>query len=35
MLASVVQTGNSCGIKLSKNILCQLNIEDENEMLVK
>jgi len=34
MLASVVQIGNSRGIRLPKNILCELNIEDEVEMIV-
>jgi len=34
MLASVVQIGNSRGIRLPKNILRQLNIEDEVEMIV-
>ena len=35
MLASVVQIGNSRGIRLPKNILCELNIEDEVEMTVQ
>ena len=34
MLASVVQIGNSRGIRLPKNILRELNIEDEVEMTV-
>ena len=34
MLASVVQIGNSRGIRLPKNIICELNIEDEVEMIV-
>ena len=34
MLASVVQIGNSRGIRLPKNILRELNIEDEVEMIV-
>ena len=35
MLASVVQIGNSRGIKLPKNILRKLSIEDAVEMLVQ
>jgi antitoxin MazE len=35
MLASVVQIGNSRGIKLPKNILRKLSIEDEVEMVVQ
>ena len=34
MLTSVVQIGNSRGIRLPKNILRELNIEDEVEMVV-
>jgi antitoxin MazE len=34
MLATVVQIGNSRGIKLPKNILRKLNIEDEVEMAI-
>ena len=34
MLASVIQIGNSRGIKLPKNILRKLNIEDEVEMAI-
>ena len=34
MLASVVRIGNSRGIRLPKNILRELNIEDEVEMIV-
>ena len=34
MIASVVQIGNSRGIRLPKNILCELNIESEVEMVV-
>jgi len=34
MLASVVQIGNSRGIRLPKNVLLELNIEDEVEMTV-
>ena len=34
MTASVVQIGNSRGIRLPKNILRELNIEDEVEMIV-
>ena len=34
MLASVVQIGNSRGIKLPKNILRELSIEDEVEMVI-
>jgi len=33
MLVSVVQIGNSRGIRLPKNILRELNIEDEVEMI--
>ena len=35
MLVSVVQIGNSRGIRLPKNILRELNIEDEVEMTVR
>ena len=35
MLTSVVQIGNSRGIKLPKNILRKLSIEDEVEMVVQ
>ena len=35
MLASVVQIGNSRGIKLPKNILRELRIEDKVEMAVQ
>ena len=34
MIASVVQIGNSRGIRLPKNILRELSIEDEVEMIV-
>ena len=34
MLVSVVQIGNSRGIKLPQNILRELSIEDEVEMVV-
>ena len=34
MLASVVQIGNSRGIKLPKNVLRELNIEDKVEVLI-
>ena len=34
MTASVVQIGNSRGIRLPKNILRELNIRDEVEMIV-
>jgi len=34
MLASVVQIGNSRGIKLPQNILRELSIEDEVEMVI-
>jgi len=34
MLASVVQVGNSRCIKLPKNILRELNIENEVEMVI-
>jgi len=34
MLASVVQIGDSRGIKLPQNILRELSIEDEVEMVV-
>ena len=34
MLASVVRIGNSRGIRFPKNILRELNIEDEVEMIV-
>jgi len=34
MLASVVRIGNSRGIRFPKNILRELNIEDEVEMTV-
>jgi antitoxin MazE len=34
MMASVVQIGNSRGIRLPKNILRELKIKDEVEMIV-
>jgi len=34
MLASIVKIGNSRGIRLPKNIINELNIEDEVEMVV-
>ena len=34
MTASVVQIGNSRGIRLPKNILRELNIRDEVEMII-
>ena len=34
MIASVVQIGNSRGIRLPKNILRELKIKDEVEMIV-
>ena len=34
MIASVVQIGNSRGIRIPKNILLELNIENEVEMIV-
>ena len=35
MTVSVVQIGNSRGIRLPKNILRELNIRDEVEMIVR
>ena len=34
MLASVVQIGNSRGIRLPKKILNELNIKDEVELII-
>jgi antitoxin MazE len=34
MLASVIQSGNSRGIRLSKRILNELKIEDEVELII-
>jgi len=34
MLASVIQIGNSRGIRLPKRILSELNIKDEVELIV-
>jgi len=35
MTVSIVQVGNSRGIRLPQNILRELNIQDEVEMVVK